>query len=94
MASRLRKAVGLEARAREQSSVPNAGGCVLLTENFSKERRLRQSSILQTRRLESRRSLVICPALAAIGFLPHPLRVAFAGKEESPGAYPRDSIGR
>src|SRR5262249_43757466 len=30
VASRLRKTVGLEARAREQSVVPNPGGCVLL----------------------------------------------------------------
>jgi len=30
MASALKKAVGLEARAREQPGVPNPGGCVLL----------------------------------------------------------------
>ena len=36
----------------------------------------------------------ICPALAAIGSLPRRFRVAFAGKEESRGAYPLDNIGR
>jgi hypothetical protein len=36
----------------------------------------------------------ISPAPAAIDFWPHRLRVAFAGKEESRGAYLPDSIGR
>ena len=36
----------------------------------------------------------ICPAPVAIDFWPHRLRVAFAGKEESRGAYRLDKIGR
>jgi hypothetical protein len=36
----------------------------------------------------------ICPAPAATGFWPHRLRVVFAGKEESRGAYRLDKIGR
>ena len=35
-----------------------------------------------------------CLALAAIGFLPHRLPFAFAGKEESRGAYRPGNIGR
>ena len=43
----------------------------------------------------SRRSCgFICPAPAATGFWPRRLRVAFAGKEESRGAYRLDNIGR
>ena len=37
---------------------------------------------------------LISPAPAATDFWPHRLRVAFAGKEESRGAYPPDNIGR
>ena len=37
---------------------------------------------------------LISPAPAATDFWPHRLRVAFAGKEESRGAYRLDRIGR
>jgi hypothetical protein len=39
-------------------------------------------------------TLVICPAPASIGSWRHRLRVAFAGKEESRGAYRPGNIGR
>jgi hypothetical protein len=40
------------------------------------------------------KKVIICPGPAAIGFWPHRLRVAFAGKEEFRGAYRLDKIGQ
>ena len=81
--------MGLEARAREQSGVPNPCRRVLLI----------AQSTLKTPcpgvRSAQRATLsVIFPALAAIDSLPHQLPFAFAGKEEPRGACPLDSIGR
>jgi len=98
--------VGLEACAREESAVSNPGGRLLeLSRGWTAKRRAPspQSSPSEGEEDASApgegSSLVsdrepISPAPAATEFWPHRLRVAFAGKEESRGAYRLDKIGR
>jgi hypothetical protein len=84
----------VEAREREQPGVPNTSRRELLSAKLSPGATAWAAVDLQTPRLGSRYSLIICPAPVATGSWPHQLPVAFAGKEELRGAYRLDTIGR